>query len=181
MYAVCMDYTPLVLKNKGVPCLFAKTTKTGPAEEDWTRQTTEEGEPITETIHVRFTNNSISDIEEFFGNLEKWQESLEQKPYNTLRQTLAFALKRSIYDIGEAMLDGEIVGYSNVIGTAWSIANGVDPIVASRMLSQTIALAEENKKRLAESLAQALPDLQTGNSGSDSGPKRANRSKNSGN
>ena len=176
-----MDYSPLVLKNKGVPCLFAKTNKTGPSEEDWARVVNEEGEPITEVIHVRFTNNSISDIEELFGNLEKWQETLEQKPYTTLRQTLAFVMKRSLYDVGEAMLDGEIVTYSNVIGTAWSIANGVDPILASRMLSQTIALAEENKKQLTENLAKALPDLQTGNSGSGSGPKRVARSKNSGN
>jgi hypothetical protein len=176
-----MDYTPLVLKNKGVPCLFAKTTRTGTNEQDWGRVTNDDGEPVIETIHVKFTNNSISDIEEMFDGLEKWQEAIEQKPYNTIRQTLATAMKRSIYDIGEAMLDGEIVTYSNVVGTAWSIANGVDPIVASRMLSQTLALAEENKKQLAEGLAKALPDLQIGDNGSESGPKRAGRSKNSGN
>lgn len=175
-----MDLTPTVLKNKGIPCTFAKTKKFGQDERDWEKVIGEDGEIVTETINIRFTNNSISDIEEHFGSLEKWQETLEQKPYNTIRQTFSYVLRRNLYDVGEAMLEGELVTYSNVIGVSWSIANGVDPITASRMLSQTLALAEENKKRLAENMAQAM-DLDIGISGSDSGPKRASRSKNSGN
>lgn len=175
-----MDYSPVILKNKGVPCEFAKTVKNGPGEQDWVRVTNDDGEVVTEVIHIRFTNNSISDIEEYFGSLEKWQETLEERPYNTMRQTIAFVLRRPIHDIGEAMLDGQIVTYSNVIGTAWSIANGVDPITASRMLSQTLELAEENKRRLEEGLTKAL-GADSGTSGSDSGRKRATRSKNSGN
>jgi hypothetical protein len=177
-----MDYTPTVLKNKGIPCQFAKTQKTGAGESDWARVLDEKEEVVTETLFIRFNNNSISDIEEYFGGLESWQEQLEKKPYNTMRQTLAFVLRRPLHDVGEAMLDGEIITYSNVVGTAWSIANGVDPIAASRMLKQALALAEENKEKLLENLEQIMPPAQdNGTSGSDSGVKRAARSKNSGN
>ena len=98
-----------------------------------------------------------------------------------MRQTLAYVLNRNLYDMGEAMLDGEIVTYSNVIGTAWSIANGLDPEVASRMLAQALGLAVENKKQLELKMEDLMPAVSdSGNSGSASGPKRAVRSKSSG-
>lgn len=178
MYDVCMDYTALVLKNKGVPCEFVKTRK---VDSGWERVMNDEGEYETETIHVRFTNNSISDIELHFGGLEEWQVSLEKYPVTNVRQTLAFALKRDVLDVGEAMLDGEVVMYSNVIGTAWSIANGVDPQIASLMLKQSAGLAEEQRKALNEQLLKVVQtSTSPGQSGSASGPKRASRSKSSG-
>lgn len=174
-----MDYTPIVLKNKGVPASFAKTEKVGVRDEDWVRKTDEEGNPEIEVLHVKFTNNAISEIEQHFGTLEKWQERLEQQPVSTLRQTLAYVLRRPVHQVGEAMLDGEVVNYSNIIGVAWSIANGVDPIVASRMLKESLGLAEEQKKVLNEELMKNIDSL--GDSGSNSGAKRATRSKSSGN
>ena len=80
------------------------------------------------------------------------------------------------------MLDGEVVMYSNVIGTAWSIANGVDPTTASLMLQQSVGLAKEQKQALNEELNKSLENLNSspGPSGTDSGPKRASRSKSSG-
>lgn len=179
LYAVFMDYSPIILKNRGIPCKFAKTVKSG---DYWERVLDEEGNVETETLNIKFNNNSISDIEMHFGGLESWQDSLEKFPITTLRQTIAYVLRRSPEEVGEAMLDGEVVMYSNIIGTAWSIANGVDPITASKMLQQSVGLAEEAKKALNEQLTKAMEQLQpTGTSGSDSGPKRATRSKNSGN
>ncbi len=181
-----MDYTPTILKNKGISCQFIKTQKD--ADGKWSRVLDEKDELVKETLLIRFNNNSISDIEEFWGSLDAWQESLEKKPWSTMRQTLSFVLQRDIQDIGEAMMDGEIVSYSNVIGSAWSIANGVDPSVAGQMLTQALRLAEENKKALQKNLEETMPALGlepipsvSGNNGSESGPKRAARSKNSGN
>jgi hypothetical protein len=175
-----MDYSPLILKNKGVPCEFAKTQKVG---DSWERVIGEDGEIEKVVHHVKFTNNSISDIELHYGGLESWQQKLEKFPVTVVRQTLAFALKRDVIDVGEAMLDGEVVMYSNVVGTAWSIANGVDPQIASRMLRQSVGLANEQKKMLNEELQKSTvaEEDSTGQSGSDSGPKRASRSKSSGN
>lgn len=174
-----MDYTPVILKNKGVPCEFIKLNKVG---DTWERVTDEEGEPEKQIFFVKFTNNSISDIELHYGGLEAWQEQLEKYPITTVRQTLAYALKRDVLEVGEAMLDGEVVMYSNVIGTAWSIANGVDPTVASLMLQQSVGLASEQKRLLNEQLSKTLDQTSSlGTSGSGSGPKRASRSKSSGN
>lgn len=181
VYTAFMDYTPTILKNKGILCQFAKTRKTGSNESDWAEVLDESEELVKETISIRFTNNSISAIEEHYNGLEAWQDALEKKPYNTMRQTLAYVLNRNIFDMGEAMLDGEIVTYSNVIGTAWSIANGLDPDVAGRMLAQALGLAVENKKQLELKMEDLMPTvLDSGNSGSASGPKRAVRSKSSG-
>lgn len=174
-----MDYTPIILKNKGVPCEFAKTKQVG---EKWERVFAENGEPEKEVLHVRFTNNNISDIEIFFGGLDEWQTKLEKFPITTIRQTLAFCMSRDLLDIGEAMLDGEAVNYSNVIGAAWSIANGVDPTTASRLLKHSVALAEEQRQGLNTELKKAMEaEDSPGLVGTPSGQKRANRSKSSGN
>ena len=180
VYAGCMDYTPTILKNKSVSIRFYKVKKVQP-ENVWVREMTEDGEDIIESTFVRFTNNSIADIEDHFGGLEAWQEKLEKLPVNTIRQTLAFALKKDVEEIGEAMLDGEVVNYSNIIGAAWAIANGVDPTVASRMLANSAQLAEEQRRLLNEALDKKEDSDSLGHSGTDSGPKRASRSKSSGN
>lgn len=177
-----MDYSPIVLKNKGVPITLAKVNKTENIDE-FTREYDDVGEPVTESVNIRFTNNVISEIEEFYGSLEQWQERLEKQPVSTLRQTLAFSLRRHVSSVGEAMLEGENMQYSNAVGIAWAIANGVDPIVASRMLKQSAALAEEQKRILKEALMEQQEQITAspGDSGSQPGPKRAARTKSSGN
>lgn len=175
-----MDYTPVILKNKAVSIRFYKVKKIQP-DNVWVREQNEEGEDIIESSFIKFTNNSIADIEDYFGGLDAWQEKLEKLPINTIRQTLAFALKKDVEEVGEAMLDGEVVVYSNIIGTAWAIANGVDPIVASRMLENSAQLAEEQRRLLNETLISQTTPASPGPSGTDSGPKRASRSKSSGN
>lgn len=181
-----MDYSPIVLKNKGVPVQFAAVTKISDSE--YERQYDEVGEPIIETVNVRFTNNIIADIEEHWGTLDVWQQTLEAKPITTLRQTLAYATRRPLLLVGEAMLEGETMQYSNAIGVAWAIANGVDPIVASTMLKQSSVLAEEQRKILKEALTAGLEQQQEqpmenspGKSGTRPGRKRAAPLKNSGN
>ena len=72
-----MDYTPEVLRNKGVPVKLAKIRK---AEDDWTPIYSSDGELETEELHVRFTHNIIADIEETWDGLADWQEAMESKP-----------------------------------------------------------------------------------------------------
>ena len=173
-----MDYSPVILKNKGVPTEFAKTQKVG---DRWERVLTEDGELVKEERWVKFTNNSISDIEVEYEGLEAWQEKLEKIPLTTVRHTLSIVFGEDVQRVGEAMLDAEVVTYANVIGTAWSIANGVDPTVASRLLLQSEGLAKEQREVLNKELTKSLNNLDSpGQSGSDSGRKPASRSKNSG-
>jgi hypothetical protein len=103
-------------------------------------------------------------------------------PVSTVRQTLSFALKMSNVAVGEAMIDGEITNYSNIIGVAWAIANGVDPSVASRLLEQSVALAEDQRKTLNEAInKQVKVQVSPGDSGTQPGRKPTARTKSSGN
>lgn len=175
-----MDYTPLVLKNKGVACKIAKV-KQIPGSDEYEREYDESGNPVIESVFVRFSNNTIADIEEHWGGLEAWQETLEKLPVSTVRQTLSFALKMSNTAVGEAMLDGEVTNYSNIIGVAWAIANGVDPTAASRLLEQSVALAEDQKRMLNEAIVkQVRIQASPGDSGTQPGRKPTARTKSSG-
>jgi hypothetical protein len=175
-----MDYTPIVLKNKGIPVELAKVKSIG--SDVYEREYDEVGEVLKETVFVRFTNNVIADIEEHWGGLEAWQQNLEKMPVSTLRQSLAFALKRNNTEVGEAMLEGQTVIYSNVVSVAWAIANGVDPTVAGKMLRQSALLAEENRRVLEQAMSVVeFPSDSPGDSGTPPGPKRAARTKSSGN
>jgi hypothetical protein len=175
-----MDYTPIILKNKGVPVEFAVVEKQ--PEGTYKRKFNEEGEPEIEKVFVRFTHNTIADIEDKYITLDLWQNGMETRPTSTVRDTFALAMNKDPYEIGEAMLEGRIFEYSNAISASWGIANGVDPIVASRLLRQGNDLArnqlDEQNKAITENL-----DLQDspGKSGSPSGTKRAVASKSSGN
>lgn len=177
-----MDYTPIVLKNKGINVTVASVKQIDPTT--WERTYDEVGEIVKETVFIRFSNNIISDIEEHWGSLDDWQQTLEARPISTIRKTLSFCLKKPIEAIGEMMIEGDTIHYSNAIGVAWAIANGVDPTVASRMLKQSAELAEEQKKLLSDAIV-ASSNLTTkdspGNSGTQPGAKRAARTKSSGN
>ena len=69
-----MEYSPEILRNKGVPITVADVVN---IDGQWELQYTPEGELKTEEINVKFTHNVIADIEELWGGLEKWQEAME--------------------------------------------------------------------------------------------------------
>jgi hypothetical protein len=175
-----MDYSPIVLKNKGISVEVAKVKQVEP--QVWEREYDEVGETVKETVFIRFSNNVISDIEDHWGSLDLWQQALEQRPVSTIRQTLAYSLKKAPDAIGEMMLEGQTIHYSNAIGVAWALANGVDPTSASRMLKQSAELAEEQKKMLNEQINQSTVMMENslGKSGTQPGAKRAARTKSSG-
>ena len=183
MYSFLMDYTPIILKNKGVPCSFSKVKYINENPPTWEKVYDAEGNIVAESLNIKFTNNSIADIETHYKGLDNWQNQLESLPVSSIRQTFSFVLNLPVNQVGEMMLEGELLHYSNVIGAAWAIANGVDPKVASRMLRQSAELAVNQRKTLNETLTETLnlgTEDSPGTNGSDSGSKPASRSKNSG-
>lgn len=169
-----MDYTPIVLKNKGIPVEIAVLEKA----EDGTfrRRFNEEGECEKETVHIRFTHNVIADLEERYGDLETWQRMQEVKPSSTARDTMALCLRKDKHYVGEAMLEGSLMDYQNAIAMAWSVCNGVDPTTASKLLRQAAKLAEEQKNAVNKELESQIPKEakpSRGKSGSQSGQELA--------
>ena len=172
-----MDYTALILKNKGVPCEFAavELDETGKLR----RIFTDEGTFKRVTLHVRFNHNAIADIEDFYGSLDSWQKAMEEKPTSTLRRTLSIVLGYDLNQTGEMMIEGESNTYSVAIGTAWAISNGVDPTVASLLHKQSLELAEKQKEEQTRIIKETLSKEQTkvsrGKTGSQSGPKQTDQ------
>ncbi len=152
-----MDYTPAVLKNKGVPVSLAALREEGGK---WVPIYDAEGVQETEEFHVRFTHNVIADVEELWEGLAEWQEGMELKPVSTLRRTFALLLVESVEKAGMRLLEGRLSDYSSAIGVAWAIANGVDPTVASRLLAQAVTVTEEQIKALNENLAEAVEEIE---------------------
>lgn len=177
-----MDYTPIILKNKGVPVEFAVVEKQ--SDGTYRRKYDEAGEFEKKKVFIRFTHNTIADIEDQYSTLELWQIAMDTRPTHTLRDSMALALNIDKHEVGESMIEGRIYEYSNAVSTAWGIANGMDPTVASRLLRQGNELAEkqiqENQEQMMQAVAKVTEDS-PGKTGSRSGAKRVAPSENSGN
>lgn len=185
-----MPVNPVVLKNKGVPVYVYKTTEpqkvvtlnpadgtlSDPVWEPSTQVLDDDGQPIVEEVWVRFTANTLAEIEERFGTLQEFQKASQEKAFTSVRAALAFALgycedhpnpveRETLYHLGEtraglAMVDGKINDYATAVGAAMSIANGVDPTHVARMVEQGVRAAAEAVAEMNESVAKQLDEQQ---------------------
>lgn len=138
----------VILRNKGCP---VETCVVQPTEAGLRRVLDEEGSPTLEKRWVRFTANSIADIEEHFGSLGEFEEATGNHPFKAVRQALAIIWEVEPREAGEMMVDGKINDYSTAIGTALAIANGVDPTQAAALLEMGLtAVAEAMDERRVE-------------------------------
>lgn len=154
-----MDYSPEILRNKGIPVRFACVVR---GNDDWVQEFGPDGGKEEER-YLKFTHNTIADIEEEWDGLSNWQESMEDKPVSTLRKTLALIFLEPKDKIGSMLLEGRLPEYNNAIGVAWAMANGVDPEIASQLLEQAekavdsqIGLINDEILKATESLGEAI-------------------------
>src|SRR5256885_3868790 len=129
-----MEYTAAVLRNKGVQVEAAVLAPPGEDGELPHRSRDKDGSVKIETRWVRFDANAIADIEGQFGSLAKFEAVSRETPFNALRRALAIVWNTTSREAGMMMLDGHIGEYSTAVGVALSIANGVDPTQAARLL-----------------------------------------------
>lgn len=169
-----MDYTPAVLKNKGVPVSVAKLHEEGAS---WVRVFDEAGEQELEDAHIRFTHNVIADIEELWDGLPEWQMALETKPVSTLRRTMGLLLNEPVDKAGLRMVEGNLTEYTNAVGVAWALANGVDPTVASRLLAQSVIVADSQIETLNNQIAETIEELEEVTHGDKPSPRGAKPTK----
>tara|TARA_B100001250_G_scaffold151566_2_gene130001 strand:+ start:4273 stop:4821 length:549 start_codon:yes stop_codon:yes gene_type:complete len=169
-----MDYTPEVLKNNGVSVQIAQLRD---ENGEWKLIYNEEGELETETLWIKFTHNTIADIEEVWDSLPEWQEAMANKPISTLRRTIGLIKAEPVEKIGLRLIEGQINSYSNAIGAAWGLANGVDPTVASRLLSQAEAAADSQVEMINQELTEALDEAEEDILGNTQSQHGANQDK----
>jgi len=174
-----MDFTSAVLRNKGVPVLLAQVRK---GTSDWEVVYNSEGNVESEVVHLRFTHNTIADIEENFDGLSEWQEAMGEKPVSTLRKTMALILLEPTDKIGVMMLEGRLPEYNNAIGVAWGMANGVDPTLASQLLEQASLAVDSQIEILNQEMNETLNLMQDtpGEQQSEPGAKPISNSETSG-
>ena len=175
-----MDFTPAVLKNKGVPVAVAKLREESGT---WAPVFDSEGGQETEEFNVRFTHNIIADIEDLWDGLSEWQLAMENKPVSTLRRTIALLSAEPIEKAGLRMIDGRLAEYTNAVGVAWALANGVDPTVASRLLKQAEAAVGSQTAMLNEELTKTVNEMEEdthGKTPSQRGAKQTKGTKTSG-
>lgn len=108
----------------------------------------------------------------YYG-IEAWQVSMLDRPFYTLRLTLAIALGMPEREMGQRLFEEQLEKYFTAVGTAFAIANGVDPTDALRAATEQVAL---NRAELLEiaGVPSAAPTAETapatpGPSGSEPG------------
>ena len=169
-----MDFTPAVLKNKGVPVQVAVLR-----EEDgaWVPIYDAEGEQETEEFNVKFTHNIIADIEELWDGLQEWQLVMDAKPVSTLRRTMGLLMSEPIDKAGIRMIEGRLTEYTNAVGGAGALANGGDPTVASRLLKQAEAAVDSQTAMLNDELAKSIEEMEAATLGEQPSPVGAKPTK----
>lgn len=154
-----MEYTAAVLRNRGVQVETAVLAK----NEDGglpSRSREKDGSVKTDQRWVRFDANSIADMEEVFGSLAKFEEASRETPFNAIRKALALVWECTPREAGMMMLDGKIGDYSTAVGVALSIANGVDPTQAARLLKVGVSATTKLTKEREEALEKALQEAE---------------------
>ena len=91
----------------------------------------------------------------FYG-LEAFQKAMEVKTAGTVRRVVAIALGVSPEEAGNAMDPGRMLEYQNAVGVAWSIAQGVDPTEAAKVLDRANRAVAAARGRLASELTKTM-------------------------
>lgn len=105
--------------------------------------------PVTEDRIVGYEDRA------FYG-VQAFEQALQAKTMKTVRSVFAIAFDKPEEEMGEAMIPSEAMAYQTAVGVAWSIAQGVDPTDAAKILAQGLAAVEQGRAGLASRLATMM-------------------------
>lgn len=111
-----------------------------------------EADPEVTEIVVHAGGTKVLDDEgralrETYYGIEAWQVSMLDRPFYTLRMTLAIALGMPDREMGQRLFEEQLEKYFTAVGTAFAIANGVDPTDALRAAVEQV---QANRAELLE-------------------------------
>lgn len=159
--------TPAVLANVGVPVSLYQT-----------RVINTEHVASDELVEhkLRFTNWTISQLEEQFASMTNWDRSLTDQPFRTIIRTLAIALEWPPQRVAAAMPMGHIVEYQLAVHAALQLALGADPKKVSRVLNDTLGqgVTEETASGAFSEKMSDSPSSTSGSLGSGTGETQTN-------
>lgn len=93
----------------------------------------------------------------FYGT-EAFQKAMEIKTAATVRRIIAIALDKDEDEVGVAMIPDQFLHYNNAVGVAWSIAQGVDPSEAAKVLQKSTAAVAAQREALASELNSTMDE-----------------------
>jgi hypothetical protein len=150
--------TPAVLANVGVPVSLYRT-----------RVINTEHIADDELVEykVRFTNWTISQLEEQFSSMTNWDRSLTDQPFRTIIRTLAIALEWPPQRVAAAMPMGHITEYQLAVHAALQLALGADPKKVAKALNETLGQVTQEDPKATETFSVNLDDSPSSTFGSD--------------
>lgn len=126
------------------------------------------GGDLIEQVGIRFDANVLSEMEDAWGSMQGWMGMSQRKPVKTARDTIAIALGREPKAVGVAMLDSEGHRYTVALGSAFAIANGVDPQTAVTAVEKAVAAYIDPTTRIVQT--SDIPSGTGSPDGSDPAP-----------
>lgn len=179
------EINPTVLKNKGAPVkLYSvepyvreKSVPTIGADGQmtteivrsigWRPQTRpDNGEPVVLTEWVRMDANVMSEMEIYFGSMEKFQKASEERQADAVRLVLTSMLGGEMADpddvqkVGARMIADEAMNYQNAVMVCLSMANGVDPTKAAALLEEGRLAVRRQSEAANEAMDEALKEME---------------------
>lgn len=171
-----MNHSAAVLRNKGV-CI--EVNDTALSDEGVWEVVLEKDVPKVTKLWVRFDGNTLADLEEAFGDLDRYQMATATNPHTALRRTLSIVqgwddlhprdangvpeqsgrLCPGCRRAGLAMRSGQIRFYGTAVGGALAMANGLDPTKVVQLLEQGAKANANLEKTRDEALKRMLDTL----------------------
>lgn len=173
---------PAVLQNKGVPIVLYVTEpyvreKSRPTIVDgklengvvktvaWRPMVDEAGEPVTTREWCKLDANVLSIIEHHFDGMEGFQKAAAKAVSETVRIVITAVLgfdhtdPDDLAQVGTRLIPNQFGFYQNAIMASLSMASGVDPTNAARLVEEgrlaVKAESEEANKQLVKALEEA--------------------------
>lgn len=182
-----MEYTPQILRAKGVAIPVAQVTRTaekvGPPPTDpldderevvvrYETATGDDGAVLEEEhpLWLRFTMNVIADLEERYGSQAAFQRDFQMRPVAAIRTVLSVAFGMDEREAGARILGEHIDMYRSAIGAAWGLAHGMDPSPLARALREAARAGRTKLDAVTAMVAGVDAEEETPTTGEASSP-----------
>lgn len=123
-----------------------------------------EGTVIERRTHLTLNNNSLAAIEGFFGSMDTFQKTLQERQFEAVRVAYAAALGFDVHEpddverVGSMLIGEHGPTYAGALQVALAMANGVDPTQAVGLWNETMISLREGQAEAAAALDEMLVD-----------------------
>lgn len=162
-----MDFTPLTLRNRGVPVGLAVLG-------DDLRPTFDDvGEPILEQVYLQFDMAVMAEVEARFGSTAAFMATLDDVPYQTLNAILGILLEVDEKVAARRVIIQQLPDVTAAVMVALAISQGLDPTKAAEAYPAAAANLRNAMAEVTEQISgvidTALEDSEKLSSASASG------------